>query len=72
VELGLERLAMHTFVVTMDSMQPQCITLKSRLVMERQKAHISSQYLCGTFRPDTPHNINEVFITEGNDAIQRL
>jgi len=46
--------------------------LKSRVLMESPKAHMSSQYLCGTSRPDTSHTIQEVFIRDGSGEMQRV
>jgi hypothetical protein len=63
---------MQTLMATMDSIQPHRIALKSRVLMESPKAHMSSQYLCGTSRPDTSHIIHEVFIRDGNGEMQRV
>jgi len=63
---------MHTLMATMDSIQPHRIALKSRLLMESPKAHMSSKYLCGTSRPDMPHNLHEVFIRDGSGAMQQV
>ena len=71
-ELGLERLAMPTLMATMDSVQPHWIALKSRVVLESPKAHMSSQYLCSTTRPDMSHIIHEVFITDRSGEMQHL
>jgi hypothetical protein len=66
VELALEGLAMQTLMAMMDSIQPHRITLKSRVVLESPKAHMSRQYLCRTSRPDKSRIIHEVFIRDGN------
>jgi len=63
---------MQTLMATMDSIQPHRIALKSRVLMESPKAHMSSQYLCGTSRRDTSHIIHEVFIRDGNGEMQRV
>jgi hypothetical protein len=63
---------MQTLMATMDSIQPHRIALKSRVLMESPKAHMSSQYLCGTSRPDTSHIIHEVFIRDGSGEMQRV
>ena len=72
MELGLEKLAMQTLMATMDSIQPHRIALKSRVLLESPKALMSSQYLCGTSRPDTSHIIHEVFVRDGNGEMQRV
>jgi hypothetical protein len=63
---------MQTLMATMDSIQPHRIALKSRVLLESPKALMSSQYLCGTSRPDTSHIIHEVFIRDGNGEMQRV
>jgi hypothetical protein len=63
---------MQTLMATMDSIQPHWIALKSRLVLESPTAHMSSQYSCGTSRPDTSHIIHEVVIRDGNGEMQRV
>jgi hypothetical protein len=70
MELGLERLAMQTFMAMMYSIQPHRIALKSRVVLESPKALMSSQYLCGTSRPDTSHIIHEVSTRDGSGEMQ--
>ena len=57
-------------MATMDSIQPQRIALKSRVLMQSPKAHMSSQYLRGTSRSDTSHIIHEVFIRNGSGGMQ--
>jgi len=61
---------MQTLMVTMDSIQPHQIALKSRVLLESQTALMSSQYLCGTYRMDTSHIIHEDFIRIGNREMQ--
>ena len=63
---------MQTWMATMDSIQLHRIALKSRVVLESPKAHMSSQYLCGMSRPDTSHIIHEVFLRDGNGEMQRV
>jgi hypothetical protein len=65
-ELGLERLAMQTLMATMDSIQSHQISLNSRVLLESTKALMSSQYVCGTSRPDMSLMIHEVLIRDGN------
>jgi len=40
--------------------------------MESPKAPMSSQYLCGTSRPDMSYIIHEVFIRDGSGEMQRV
>ena len=63
---------MQTLMATMDSIQPHRIGFKSRVLLERPNAHMLSQYLCGTSRLDTSHIIHEVFIRDGNGAMQHV
>jgi hypothetical protein len=69
-ELGLEALAIQTFMAMMHSTQPHWIALKWIVVLDSPIAHMSSQYLYGTARPATAHTIHEVFIRGGNGELQ--
>ena len=71
-EHGLERLAMQILIATMDSIQPHWIALKSRVLLESPKAHMSIKYLCSTSRPDASHIIHEVFIRDGGGEMRRV
>jgi hypothetical protein len=42
------------------------------VLLESPKALMSSQYFCGTSRPDTSHIINVVFIRDGNAGMQHV
>jgi len=61
---------MQTLTATMDSIQPHRIALKSRVVLQSPKGHMSSQYLCGMSRQDMSHNIYQVWIRDGNGDMQ--
>jgi len=61
-EINLARLAMQTVMPMINSIQPRQIALQSRGVLERHNAVMSSQYLCGTPRPEKSHIIHEVSI----------
>jgi len=61
---------MQTLMATMDTIQPHWIALESRVLFESPKALLSSQYLCGTSRPDTSHIIHKVFIRDGHGEMQ--
>jgi len=70
-ELGLQRLAMQTWMAKSNSIQPHRITLKSRVALESPQAHMSCKYLCGTSRLDMSHIIHVVFIRDGSEDMQR-
>jgi hypothetical protein len=61
---------MQALMATMDSIQPHRIALKSRVLLESQKDLMSSQYLCGTSRPDMSHVFHEVWIRDRNGEMQ--
>jgi len=61
---------MQTVMAMMDSIQPHRIALNSRVLMQCLNTQLSSQYLCGTSRPDTSHIIHEVFIRDGSGEMQ--
>jgi hypothetical protein len=63
---------MQALIATMDSIQPHRIALNSRVLLESPKALMSSQYICGTSRPDTSHIVEDVFIRDGSGAMQRV
>ena len=69
-ELGFERLAMQTLMVTMDIIQLHQIALKSRLVLDSWKALMSSQYLCGTSRSDTSQIIQKDVIGDASGEMK--
>ena len=56
----------------MDSIQPHRIALKSRVVLEKPKAHMSSQYFCRKSRLDTSRIIHEVCIRDGSWEMQSM
>jgi len=63
---------MQPLMAMMDSIQQHRIALKSSVLLESPNALMSTQYLCGTSRPDTSHNIHELFIIDGHGEMQRL
>jgi hypothetical protein len=69
MELGLENLGNRTLFATLDEIQPHRIALKSRVILEG-RAVISSQYLCGTERPDSVHIVHEVHVRNIHGKMQ--
>jgi len=63
---------MQTLMETMDSIQLHRIASNSRVLMETPRAHMSSQYLCGTSRPDTSYIIHEVAISDRSGEMQHV
>jgi hypothetical protein len=65
-ELGLQRLAARSLLACLDEVEMQRIALKSRVRLEapRSQALFSSQYLCGSSRPNTCHVIHEISIQD--------
>jgi len=60
---------MQTMIATMESIQLHRIAMKSQVLLESRKALMSSQYLCGTSRPDPSHIIPKVFIRDGSEEM---
>jgi len=48
MELGMEKLGAQALMATLDEVQPHRISLKSRVVLENQRAKMLCQYPCGT------------------------
>jgi len=63
---------MQTVMATMDNKQPHQITLKSSVILESLQAHMSSQYLCSTSRPDTCHVFTKVLLRDGSGEMERV
>jgi hypothetical protein len=61
-ELGLQRLASRALLATIDEVEMHRIALKSRVRLEAPRHLLSSQYLCGSSRPDTSHVVHEVSV----------
>jgi hypothetical protein len=55
----------------LDEIQPHRIALKSRVILEGQ-ALMSSQYLCGTERPDSVQIIHEVLVQKIHGNMQQV
>jgi len=71
MELGLENLGNRAIFATLDKIQPHRIALKSRVILEGQ-ALMSSQYVCGTDRPDSAHIVHEVLVWNIHGNMQRV
>jgi len=59
-------------MATLNSIEQHQITSKSRVVLESPEALMSSQYVCGTSRPDTAHIIHNLSIRVGSGEMQRM
>jgi len=71
-ELGLQSLGTRALMATLEEIQPHWISLRPRVVLESPKALMSSQYLCGTARPDSLHIVHEVQIQDQHGELQRI
>jgi hypothetical protein len=62
----MQRLAVRSLLASLDEVEMHRIALKSRVRLEapRLQALFSSQYLCGSSRPDTSHVIHEISIQD--------
>jgi hypothetical protein len=58
-------------MATLNENQPHQITLKSRAILE-ERAQMSSQYLCGTERPDSTHIIHELRVRDIHGNMHRV
>jgi hypothetical protein len=65
-KLGLQRVAARSLLASLDEVEMHRIALKSRVRLEapRSQALFSSQYLCGSSRPDTSHVIHRISIQD--------
>jgi len=59
-------------MATLEEIQPHRISLRPRVVLESPKALMSSQYLCGTPRPNSSHIVHEVQIRDQHGELQRI
>ena len=59
-------------MATLEAMQPHRIALTPRVIPESPRAHMFSQYLCGTDSPDSAHIIHEVMIRDRHRETQRV
>jgi len=71
-ELGMEKLGAGALMATLDEVKPHLVALKSRVILESPRAVMSSQYLCGTTRPDTAHIVHEVEVRDAHGEMQRV
>jgi len=58
-------------MATLDEIQPHRIAMKSRVILEK-RAQASSQYLCGTEKPDSAHVIHELRVRDEHGNMQRV
>jgi hypothetical protein len=59
-------------MATLDKVQPHRISSRARVVLESQRAHIFSQYFCGTETPDSANIIQEVQIRDPHGEMHRV
>ena len=71
-ELGLEMIRMRSLMATLDEIQPHRIAMKSRVILKPPPALMSSQYLCGTTKPDTSHIVHEHYVRDVHAERQRI
>jgi hypothetical protein len=71
-ELGLPSLGTSVLMATLEEIQQHRISLRPRVVLETPKALMSSQYLCGTARPDSSHIVHEAQIWTQLGKFQRI
>jgi len=57
-------------MATLEDIHPHWISLRPRVVLVGPKAIMSSQYLCGTARPDSLHVVHEVQIRDQHGELQ--
>jgi len=57
-------------IATLEAIQPHRIALKPRVILESPRAHMFSQYLCGTETPNSAHIIHEVKIRDLHGEMQ--
>jgi hypothetical protein len=72
MELGMQAVATRALMATLDEVQPHRILLRPRVVLESPRAHMFSQYLCGTETPDSAHIIHEDQIRDRHGEMQRV
>ena len=72
MELGMQAVATRALMSILDEAQPHRISLRPRVVLESPRAHMFSQYLCGTETPDSAHIIHEVQIRDRHVDMQRI
>ena len=70
MELGLQAVATRALMATLDEAQPHRISVRRRVVLESPRAHMFSQYLCGTETPDSAHIVHEVQIRDRYGEMQ--
>jgi hypothetical protein len=72
MELGMQAVATRASMATLDEVQPHRISLRPRVVLESPRAHMFSQYLCGTETPDSVYIIHDVQIRDRHSEMQRV
>jgi len=72
MELGMQEAGTGVSMATLEVIKPHRIALKLRVNPESLRAHMCSQYLCGTEIPDYEHIIYEVKIWDRHGEVKRV
>jgi len=72
MELRMQAAGTRALMATLEAIQPHRIALKSGVILESPRAHMVSQYLCGTETPDSAHIIHEVKIQDQHGEMQSV
>jgi len=62
----------RALMAMLEAIQPHGIALKRRVILESPRAHMFSQYLCGTETPDSADIIHEGMIRDRHGEMQRI
>jgi len=57
-------------MATLEGLQPHRMALNPRVILQSPRAHMFSQYLCGTETPDSADRIHEVMIRDRHGEVQ--
>jgi hypothetical protein len=71
-ERELGKVGSQALMATLDEIRPHRIAQKSRVILESPRAHMLSQYLCGTETPDSAHIIHEIQIRDKDIKMHRV
>jgi len=72
MQLGMQAAGTRAVMATLQAIQPDWIALTPRVILESPRAHMFSQYLCGTETPDSAHIIHEVKINDRHGEMERV
>jgi hypothetical protein len=71
-ELELGKVGSQALMATLDEIRPHQIVLKSRVILERPRAQMLSQYLCGTEIPGSADIIYNIQIRDKHGEMQHV